>query len=134
VVDDNRDAAELTAEVLRDTGYDVAVVFDPVAALAAARAAQGVSDGTQAPGTRPADVAILDIGLPVMDGYELARQLRAIDGWSSTRFIALTGYGQESDRARSDAAGFIGHLVKPIALDTLVRAIERCRTVDATPG
>jgi CheY-like chemotaxis protein len=135
VVDDNRDAAELTAEVLRDTGYEVAVVFDPVAALAAARASQRSSDdGTQAVATRPADVAILDIGLPVMDGYELARQLRAIDGWASTRFIALTGYGQESDRARSDAAGFIGHLVKPVALDTLVRAIERCRTDGATPG
>jgi PAS domain S-box-containing protein len=129
VVDDNRDAAELTAEVLRDTGYDVTVVFDPVEALkVAAGAARADARG-------PFDVAILDIGLPVMDGYELAHRLRAqaAPGGAGTRFIAVTGYGQENDRARSVAAGFDHHLVKPVDLDVLLDALERCRPVAGSP-
>ena len=63
---------------------------------------------------------MLDIGLPVMDGYELARRLRAQHGGAPCALIALTGYGQEDDRARSHDAGFDHHLVKPIALDALM--------------
>jgi PAS domain S-box-containing protein len=112
LVDDNRDAAELTAEMLREAGYGVTVAFDPMEALSS------VSQD------RP-DVAILDVGLPVMDGYELARQIRGRVTGAPPRFIAVTGYGQDSDRARSDSAGFACHLVKPVDPDELVRAIEQ---------
>jgi PAS domain S-box-containing protein len=136
VVDDNRDAAELTAEALRDSGYDVTVVFDPVEALKVA-AREKARMGTDSVGAG-FDVAILDIGLPVMDGYELAQKLRALQAepparGASTRFIAVTGYGQETDRARSDAAGFDQHLVKPVDLDVLVAAIEHCREPGKRP-
>jgi CheY-like chemotaxis protein len=67
------------------------------------------------------DVALLDIGLPVMDGYELARRLRALPAWRHVKLLALTGYGQSSDRARSVDVGFDHHLVKPIDLATLER-------------
>jgi len=63
---------------------------------------------------------VLDIGLPVMDGYELARRLRAQRGGDPLRLIAVTGYGQDADRMRAHAAGFDHHLIKPIAVDALV--------------
>ncbi|HWU91560.1 MAG TPA: response regulator, partial [Kofleriaceae bacterium] len=66
------------------------------------------------------DVAVLDIGLPVMDGYELARKLRERHGHDQLRLIAVTGYGQDADRARAREAGFDHHLIKPIALDALL--------------
>jgi CheY-like chemotaxis protein len=70
------------------------------------------------------NVCLLDVGLPGMDGYEVAQELRRArclpDG---ARIIAVTGYGQDADRRRSTEAGFDGHLVKPVALDTLIRAI-----------
>ena len=71
---------------------------------------------------------MLDIGLPVMDGYELARALRAQPGAARCRLIALTGYGQEHDRRRSQEAGFHEHLVKPVDVDRLVRLVEAVRT------
>lgn len=61
------------------------------------------------------DAALLDIGLPVMDGYELARCLRALSGLADTRLIAVTGYGQEADRQRALRAGFAERLVKPVS-------------------
>jgi CheY-like chemotaxis protein len=67
-------------------------------------------------------VAVLDIGLPVMDGYELARRLRG--QLDRLRCIAVTGYGQETDHARSRQAGFDLHLVKPVDLSVLLRALE----------
>ena len=93
VVDDNEDALELLAEVLRDAGHVVTTAKDGPTALEAMK-------------TFHADVAILDIGLPVMDGYELAGRLRAELGEATPRLIALTGYGQESDRAARQAGGF----------------------------
>jgi CheY-like chemotaxis protein len=111
VVDDNRDAAQLLGETLRDVGYDVTIAFDPAEALTAARHA-------------PPEVAILDIGLPVMDGVELAERLRQELPGEPPRFVAVTGYGQPSDRSRTAAAGFAAHLVKPIDVETLVRVIE----------
>jgi CheY-like chemotaxis protein len=68
------------------------------------------------------DIAVLDIGLPVMDGYELAAQLRERCG--TPRLIALTGYGQESDKQRSKEAGFEAHLVKPVELDRLCELLQ----------
>jgi K+-sensing histidine kinase KdpD len=107
VVDDNIDAAQTLHEFLAFMGHDAAVAHDGVAALELASS------------FRP-QVAVLDIGLPVMDGYELARRLRAQQAGAELRLIAVTGYGQENDRLRSREAGFDHHLVKPIALDALI--------------
>jgi CheY-like chemotaxis protein len=112
VVDDNEDAAMLLAELLEAAGYDVAVAYDGPSALA--RAALG-----------PPSLAILDIGLPVMDGYELATRLRQLPGLAALPMIALTGYGADGDRARSAAVGFSHHIVKPADAGLLLDLIER---------
>jgi CheY-like chemotaxis protein/two-component sensor histidine kinase len=111
VVDDNEDARGLLADILSQLGHDVRAVGDGPQALAAVR-------------EFTPDVAVLDIGLPGMDGYELAAQLRRALPASSVRLIALSGYGQASDRARSKAAGFDGHLVKPVEVRRLLDAIS----------
>ena len=111
VVDDNVDAAEMLAEWLGTIGHGVRVAGDGPTALEVAA------------NFRP-DVALLDIGLPVMDGYEVARRLRELPGCKRTRLIALTGYGQESDYDRSRRAGFEDHLVKPVDLDAIERAVS----------
>jgi signal transduction histidine kinase/ActR/RegA family two-component response regulator len=107
VVDDNRDAAELAAEVLADLG-EVRVAYDGPGALEILR-------------SFVPDVALVDIGLPVMDGHELAR--RILERLPGTRLVAVTGYGQESDRLRSAEAGFAVHLVKPVDVDVLRAAV-----------
>lgn len=104
VVDDNHDALELLAEGLQMFGYRTHMASDAAVALAVAES------------VKPA-IALLDIGLPVMDGYELARRLRAIPELSKIKLVAITGYGQASDRERTRSAGFDRHLVKPIDLD-----------------
>ncbi len=109
VVDDNRDAAEMLAAVLGELGYEVMVAHDGPTALRLF--------SQQAP-----EVAVLDIGLPEMDGYELARRLRK--ELPSLRLVAVTGYGQESDRRSSRAAGFDAHLVKPVDLAELLAALH----------
>ena len=106
VVDDNVDAARMLHELLARLGHQSAVAHDGAAALVVASAFLP-------------DVAVLDIGLPVMDGYELARRLRAQRG-DPLRLIAVTGYGQDADRMRAQAAGFDHHLIKPIAAEALV--------------
>ena len=106
VVDDNADAAEMLGALLQTLGYDVALAIDGAAALDIAR------------GFAP-HVALLDIGLPVMDGYEVARQLRQLEPCRDTLLIAISGYGQPGDRERSRLAGFAHHLVKPVDLSTL---------------
>jgi len=110
LVDDNTDAAELMAELLRGVGHEVAVAHDGPAAL------------LEAPRFTP-DVAVLDIGLPVMDGYELARRLIAMLR-DPPFMIALTGYGQENDRARARDAGFDEHMVKPADPERLLELVE----------
>jgi signal transduction histidine kinase len=114
VVDDNIDAAEMLAESLRSLGHDVRVAHDGPAALAALA------------GFVP-EVALLDLGLPVMDGFELAERLRQQPGLAGTRLIAITGYAQPIDRERTRTQGFDGHLAKPVdirELDHLIRAGE----------
>ena len=106
VVDDNQDGAEMLAELLVGRGYDTRVAHDAPAALDVA--------AEFAP-----DVALLDIGLPAMDGYELAARLRELPGLSRLRLIAVTGYGRKEDRRRTQEAGFHLHLVKPIDMDAL---------------
>ena len=83
------------------------------------------------------EIALLDIGLPVMDGYELGRRLRELDELAGIQLVAVTGYGQPSDLEQSRAAGFAAHLVKPISLDALHATIERLlepHTHQASPG
>jgi PAS domain S-box-containing protein len=111
VVDDNVDAADLTAELLARAGHEVHVAHDGPAALSLAQR------------VRP-EVALLDIGLPVMNGYELADRLRATFGPRAPRLIAITGYGQDHDHARSEAAGFDDHLVKPVPPAVLLARID----------
>ncbi|MDB4971125.1 MAG: response regulator [Myxococcales bacterium] len=111
VVDDNEDAAELLSEMLRTVGHDVAVANDPIAALVVAAR------------FKP-EIAVLDIGLPVMDGYELATKLQEIIPNLECRLIALTGYGQDHDRTRSEEAGFSAHLVKPVDMTKLLSLVS----------
>ena len=117
VVDDNVDSAEMLGELLREAGHDVAVAHDGPAAL-------GIVEGF-AP-----DVALLDIGLPVMDGYELGKRVHEFPNGSRCRLIALTGYGHEHDRDQSKASGFEAHLVKPVDPDRVLGVVgggERMR-------
>jgi PAS domain S-box-containing protein len=111
VVDDNVDALELLADALVFAGHRAYQATNADEALAIARA------------HRPA-VALLDIGLPIVDGYELARRLRAL-GDPALKLVAITGYGAPADREKTRAAGFNAHLVKPVALDELERVIAR---------
>ena len=106
VVDDNVDAAESIAMVLRVSGYDVRCVHDGPSALAVAE------------NYRP-EVVVLDIGLPGMSGYDVAEQLRGRREFRRTPIIAVTGYGQDEDRRRAREAGFDAHLTKPVDPDAL---------------
>ncbi len=110
VVEDNDDALELVQAWLAQMGHEV----------------QGAGDGASGlellSATKP-DVAFVDIGLPVLDGYEIARRLRS-DGGADIYLVALTGYGQPEDRARALAAGFDAHVVKPLSEAALRAALE----------
>jgi len=119
VVDDNQDAADALAEALLVTGHVAIAAYDGPSALEAAASA------------RP-EAAFLDIGLPVMDGYELARRMRDLLG-PTIKLVALTGYGQEHDRALSRAAGFDEHLVKPVDLEHIVGLLENLLPAPETP-
>jgi CheY-like chemotaxis protein len=107
IVDDNADAADMLGTLLQSLGHDVAIAFDGPSALELAR-------------RFVPDVGLLDIGLPGMDGYELARRLRLEDACRHTLLVAITGYSQPSDRLRSKAAGFAYHFVKPVELSSLM--------------
>jgi PAS domain S-box-containing protein len=110
VADDNRDAANTLLSVLRMMGHEAQVTYDGAEALAAAAV------------FRP-DIALLDLGMPRMDGLELARRIRA-EAWGTDIFlVALTGWGGEADRQRSRDAGFDRHVAKPIDIETLRRIL-----------
>jgi signal transduction histidine kinase/DNA-binding response OmpR family regulator len=111
VVDDNVDAAHLMAEALEIAGHDTRVAFDGPAAIDAAAEFQP-------------DAALLDLGLPLMDGYELAEQLAAAAAAAPPILVAVTGYGQPSDQERTRAAGFRAHVVKPVDLPALMKLLE----------
>jgi CheY-like chemotaxis protein len=106
VVDDNVDSAATLGTLLRYLGADVHVVNDGAAALTAMER------------YRP-DIVLLDIGMPGMDGFEVARRIRQRSEWNDVTLIALTGWGQEDDRRRTRQAGFDHHLVKPADIDSL---------------
>lgn len=112
IVDDNIDAADSLGQLVTASGHTVHVVYDPVSALRA------IDNGLKP------DIAVLDVGLPVMSGYELARHLRHKTSLRGCRLIALTGYGQEGDRDKSREAGFDAHLVKPIDFEAFTALLS----------
>jgi CheY-like chemotaxis protein len=114
VVDDNVDAAESLALLLQVKGHDVEVAHDGPTAIKTAEV------------YRP-DVVLLDIGLPRMDGYQVARKIREQSWGSNALVVALTGYGREEDRQRSAAAGFNAHLVKPADLQSLSELMAQAK-------
>jgi signal transduction histidine kinase/ActR/RegA family two-component response regulator len=117
VVDDNRDAVEMLVAALRDAGFQAVGATDGVEALAIA-------------GGIEAQVAVLDIGLPSLDGFQLARMLRAATP-SGLRLVALTGYGQDQDMAAAREAGFEKFFVKPAPIDALIQAINELVTASS---
>ncbi|MBW3623293.1 MAG: PAS domain S-box protein [Armatimonadetes bacterium] len=117
IVDDNRDAAESLGDVLSLHGNEIRTAHDGPAALEAAHEFQP-------------DVVLLDIGLPGMDGYEVARTLRGWEDLKDVILIALTGYGQEEDRRLSREAGFDRHLVKPVDLMHLQQLLQQLTGTD----
>jgi PAS domain S-box-containing protein len=112
VVDDNRDSAESLAALLRLDRHEVLVAYGGKEALLVAEREQP-------------DLILLDIGMPDMDGYEVARLLRADDQSPGVLIVAISGYGQAGDRQKSLAAGFDGHLVKPVAASDLAPWLNR---------
>jgi len=106
VVDDNRDGADSLAMLLRLVGHDVRVAY-------------GGNEALEAVNSFTPNVVLLDIGLPMIDGYAVARELRRRPEFAKVLFVALTGYGQDEDRERSRDAGFDHHLVKPVDLQVL---------------
>ena len=114
VIDDNRDSADMLALSLKIMGHEVLTLYDPIVVVDSAVA------------FKP-DLIFMDIGMPLLNGYALAEKLRA-ENWPGThrpRLIALTGWGQDEDRRRSQQAGFDEHLVKPAGLETIMRV---CRS------
>ncbi|RZT42179.1 PAS domain-containing hybrid sensor histidine kinase/response regulator [Cupriavidus agavae] len=110
LVDDNRDAADSMSILLEMSGHEVTIAYDGMEAIhAAAR-------------VRP-DVALIDLAMPGMDGFAVIHALRGMPALANTRYVALTGFGQSSDREQTKAAGFHMHLVKPIELDVLLKVI-----------
>jgi CheY-like chemotaxis protein len=110
IADDNRDAADSLAILLRMEGHDVSVVYDGKQAVAAIDS------------LRP-EVAVLDIGMPELNGYEVAREVRRGPMGTTVTLIAVTGWGQALDKARATEAGFNHHFTKPIAVEHLAQML-----------
>jgi CheY-like chemotaxis protein len=118
LVDDNEDAAMTLGLLLESSGHAVTVTHDPLDALARAN-------------DERFDVFLLDIGLPGMSGHELARRLRKLPGTQGAALMAITGYGQESDRTDGEEAGFDRYFVKPVDAELLMAALaEKAGTTD----
>ena len=113
VVDDNHDAADLLAALQQSRGHQV-------------RGAYHGDEALDAFGTSELDLALIDLAMPGMDGYEVARRVRQNSQLNHVCLVAVTGFGQDRARERSLAAGFDYHLVKPIAQDALREVIGRC--------
>jgi CheY-like chemotaxis protein len=110
VVDDNIDAAELLSMLLEMVGHQVLVAFNATDAIRVAE-------------QEHIDVFLLDIGLPDMNGYELAKTLRSRAALENKFYVALTGYGQSQDRQLSEEAGFVHHLIKPVDHERLFQVL-----------
>jgi CheY-like chemotaxis protein len=123
-VDDNKDAVESLALLLTMMGHEVRVAYEGFTAMDAAR-------------TYEPEVVLLDIGLPGMDGYQVARWLRRQPALAKVLLIAVTGYSQPEDRRRSREAGFDYHMAKPVDLDVLERLLAHPPSLvspEAPPG
>jgi CheY-like chemotaxis protein len=117
VVDDNRDAADSMGMLLRLKGNDVRTAHDGL-------------EGVELAGTFRPELVLLDIGLPKLNGYDVARQIRRQPGGAEVVLVALTGWGQDEDRRRSQEAGFDLHVVKPVdlmALEQLLAGLPATR-------
>lgn len=112
VVDDVADVTEMLAVVLSHAGYSVVTAASAPAALKAAR-------------ERQFDVIISDIGMPEMNGYQLAREVRTLPGYETVPMVAVTGYSMFDDKERSSKAGFNAHMTKPIDPRALLDLIEQ---------
>jgi len=112
IIDDNTDAADSLCALLRDSGFTCASALD------------GPSGLNTVTSFDP-DVILLDLGLPGLDGYEVARRIRALPDGDRYLIIAITGYGEDRDRRRSSEAGFDAHLVKPVELEQLLRLVRK---------
>ena len=119
VVDDNVDAAQILREVVEMAGHRAVMAYDGEVALQLARS------------ERP-DVALLDLGLPGMNGFDLARAIRGERGLEGATLVAISGYATAEDRARSAEAGFDVHLAKPLGVEALFSAVPSLKP--ATPG
>lgn len=120
IVDDNADAAEAVTMLLSAAGHEVRVAYDGL-------------DGLEAGERFAPDVVLLDLGMPRLNGVDAAQRIRRSAWGRSARLIALTGWGQDRDRARTSAAGFDLHLVKPVADGELLRAVSGSPRVTRTP-
>ncbi|MBI2768917.1 MAG: PAS domain S-box protein [Burkholderiales bacterium] len=114
IVDDNRDAADSMAQIVRLMGWSVRAAYDGASGLAAAREFSP-------------HIALLDIGMPDMSGFELLRRLRELPGGAAMQVGAMTGYGNEDDKQRSHAAGFSVHLVKPVDFALVEKFLAQAR-------
>jgi CheY-like chemotaxis protein len=112
VVDDNADGADCLAEALRMAGHRVVVAYDARQALASAA-------------REPPDAVLLDLGLPDLDGFDVARRLRSAGGTRRARLVAISGWGSHADKQRSRDAGIDVHLTKPAALSEVLQALEQ---------
>lgn len=112
VVDDNQDSAKMLALMLKIEGHDTHTAFDGPSAL---KAAQVLSP----------EVVFLDIGLPGMNGYAVAQELRALPGFENVMLVAMTGHGEDEDRRRSKEAGFDHHLVKPADPEVVIQLLAQ---------
>jgi len=114
IVDDNEDAANSLAMILKLSGHETTSVYT-------------AEDALERASTFKPDVVLLDIGLPGMDGYEVAQKMRELPGLRGIRLVALTGYGRSDDRLRAREAGFDDHLTKPVEFAVLDRALAAVR-------
>jgi CheY-like chemotaxis protein len=121
VVDDNRDTTATLALILERSGHYVHVAHDGLEAVQAAAA------------FRP-DVVLLDIGLPKMNGFEVAKRIRQQRGKGDVALVAVTGWGQQEDRRRAMEAGFDHHLTKPVEMATLMELLAALTTASEPPA
>lgn len=122
IVDDNADAANTLGMLVESLGYEVRIEYQGHAAIERVR-------------LEPHKICLLDIGMPVMDGYELASRLRDLPEMRDAFMVAVTGYGQPSDRERALSGGFDDHIVKPVDLERLIARLARAGAdVPARPG
>jgi CheY-like chemotaxis protein len=121
LVEDNPDAADALAMLLQSLGHDVRTVH---------RGEDALADATRS----PADVVLIDIGLPTMDGYEVATKIRRIAGMSNAVLVALTGYGATKDKEHAMSVGFDHHMTKPVDLASLQALLAEAGTLDQLQG